>query len=219
MSLVIVYYPPSAGGNHLKNLINLDQGMRDNSKLDLDLYDQHKMVQGTAHARAGRNVQKVELEIIIKKPNHQWCICGHFGELAPKRDLLMQIPDRKFVIVGIESPTDRWLLETRQERLGQQCHPYWLHEEQPYLYDRNMCKEYWRTLEVWKIGLEQFWHPDLKYHRIIPELNRFLGTNIPEETARDLHSVWWEANFTQPDIRDFYQQQLTKPPEAVIITG
>jgi len=219
MSLAIVYYPPSAAGNHLKNLINLDPQMQDNARLDVTMYEQQNMIQGTAHARAGRNVQREELEIIIREPDHRWCICGHFGELAPKRDLLLQIPDRQFVIIGIESPTDRWLLETRQARLGQQCHPYWLHEEQPYLYDRNMCKEYWRTMAVHKINLELFWHPDLRRHQIIPQLNQFLACAIPEDIACDLHARWWQANFIQPEILEFYSQPLTKSPGPAIITA
>lgn len=219
MSLTVVYYTPSAAGNHLKNIINLDPNMRDNARLDLGMYEKHNMIQGTAHARAGRNVQKEELEIMIREPEHRWCICGHFGELAPKRDLLLQIPDRRFVIIGIESPTDRWLLEIRQRRLGQQCHAYWLHEEQPYLYDYNMCKEYWRTLAVHKIGLEHFWNPDLRQHQIISQLNRFLGCAIPESIAQDLHSRWWQANFIQPEIKEFYSRQLTKSGDSAIITA
>lgn len=219
MSLTVIYYPPSAAGNHLKNLINLDPSMRDNARLDLDMYEQHKMIQGTAHAKAGRNVQKEELEVIIREPDHRWCICGHFGELAPKRDLLLQVPDRKFVIIGIESPTDRWLLEARQQRLGQQCHPYWLHEEQPYLYDYHMCKEYWRTRAVHKIGLEHFWNPDLGHHQIISQLNLFLGCAIPESIAQELHARWWQANFIQPEIRKFYSKQLTKSGDCAIITA
>lgn len=213
MSICIVYYCPGAAGNHLKNIINLDPNMRGHADLDMNIYGIEKMNQGTAHARAGRNVIREELEHIARNPEERWCICAHFGELAPKRDLLMQIPDRKIVIISIESPADRWLLETRQKKLGQNCHPYWLHEEQPYLYDRAICKEYWRTPDTIKISLEHFWHPDLQHHTIVPELNRFLGTNINEETARDLHRAWWTANFDREDLRDFYLKKSN--PEIV----
>lgn len=202
MSLAIVYYSPSAGGNHLKNLINLDPNMRDNHSLDLGIYDQSN--QGTAHSRAGRNVLRSDIEAIIREPAQRWCICGHFGELAPKRDLLMQIPDRRFVIISIESTVDRWLLEARQQKLGQQCHPYWLNEEQPYLYDRPMCKEYWRTLESIKISLEHFWNPDLRAHGLVDIINDFLGTDIPKQQACDLHHRWWWSNFDRPDVRAHY---------------
>ena len=208
MSLCVIYYCPSAAGNHLKNLVNLAPEMHDHGAFNTDLYSGTQS-QGTAHSRAGRNLYPDDLRRIIQDPDHNWSICAHFGELAPKRDLLMQIPDRRFIIIGIESPTDRWLLETRQQRLGQQCHPYWLHEEQPYLYDRPIVKEYWRTLSCIKIPLEHFWNPDLRHHAIVPDINRFLDINIPEDRASDLHRTWWLANFDREDVRLHYAQHLT----------
>lgn len=213
MSLAIVYYSPSSGGNHLKNLINLAPEMRDHGQLDLGIYQGNN--QGTAHSRAGRNVQREELEAIIREPNHRWCICGHFGELAPKRDLLMQIPDRKFIIISIGSTTDRWLLETRQARLGQACHPYWLHEEQPYLYERPMCKEYWRTPQCLTIPFEHLCNPNLVHTTLVHQLNQFLGITIPIQQASQVHVAWWQANFYDPQVREHYAKHLTAAGTAL----
>lgn len=207
MSLAIVYYCPSAGGNHLKNIINLAPEMRDHKTLDLGIYDGPN--QGTVHSRAGRNVQVTELQAIIREPDHRWCICGHFGELAPKRDLLLQIPDRRIIIIGIDSTVDRWLLEQRQDRLGQNCHPYWLNEEQPYLYERAMCKEYWRTPTCMTVALEHFWNPDLSLHQITQLINQFLNISIPESLARAVHYRWWKSNFHEPEVQAFYSKHLT----------
>lgn len=206
MSLAIVYYCPGAGGNHLKNLINLAPEMHDHINLDLSIYQNQS--QGTAHSRTGRNVQVEDLQAIIREPDKRWCICGHFGELAPKRDLLMQIPDRRMIIIGIESTTDRWLLEQRQIRLGQNCHPYWLHEEQPYLYKRAMCKEYWRTPNCLTIEFEHLCNPDLGHTTLVHLINQFLGISIPEQQACAVHLQWWKSNFHEPQVREFYSKHL-----------
>ena len=207
MSLAIVYYCPSAGGNHLKNLINLAPEMQDHDTLDLSIYQDQ--AQGTAHSRAGRNVQVAELQAIMQAPDRHWVICGHFGELAPKRDLLMQIPDRRMITIGIESPVDRWLLEQRQHRLGQGCHPYWLHEEQPYLYARAMCKEYWRTPQCLTIAFEHLCNPDLSYTPIVHMINQFLSISIPQEQAQAVHGQWWAANWQAPEVQAHYAIHLT----------
>lgn len=206
MSLAIVYYCPSAGGNHLKNLINLDPGMHDNQSLDLSIYQIG--TQGAVHSRQGRNLHVQDLKVMIRDANKHWSICGHFGELAPKRSLLLQVLDRKFVILSIGSEQARSLLEFRQARLGQQCHAYWLHEEQPYLYDPTFCRDYWKTDACLDIPLEHFWNPDLHYHSIIQQLNEFLDIHIPRQLAGDLHRTWWHRNFDQPPIHQYYQKHL-----------
>jgi hypothetical protein len=196
MSTVIVAYCPSAGGNHLKNILSLSSAFANQEEMDLTVYDRADQTSGTVHSVSGRNVQDVFVDRIIKQPDQCWLLSGHFGELAPVRQSLQTV-DCKFLIITIDQSIDRRLLERRQQRLGQQCHPYWLEEEQLYLYQPNMYQTYFGVdpADIATISLYDLWHPTLCNHAVLTKINEFLNINIDAERAQNLQQKWWHSNF------------------------
>jgi hypothetical protein len=196
VSAVIVSYCPSAGGNHLKNILSLSSAFANQAEMDLTVYDRADQTSGTVHSINGRNVQDVFIDRMTQHPDQCWLLSGHFGELAPVRNRLLSV-NRKFLIVTINTVIDRRLLERRQQRLGQQCHPYWLEEEQLYLYQPNMYQTYFGVdpADIETVSLYDLWHPTLKDHSVISKINEFLNINIDAESAQNLQQKWWSSNF------------------------
>ena len=209
MSAVIVAYCPSAGGNHLKNILSLSPTFANQGEMDLTVYDRADYTSGTVHSVNGRNVQDIFVDRMLNQPDQCWLLSGHFGELAPIRQSLLTV-DRKFLIITIDQLIDRRLLERRQERLGQQCHPYWLEEEQPYLYQPNIYQTYFGvdSANIAAISLYDLWHPTLCDYTVLTKINEFLNIDIDIERARNLQQKWWSSNFEFPFSQ--YEQGIYK---------
>ena len=196
MSAVIVAYSPSAGGNHLKNILSLSSLFANRTELDLSVYERVDQTSGAVHSISGRNVQDIFIDRIQARPDHCWLLSGHFGELAPFKSAL-STADKKFIIVTIDNPVDRRLLANRQQRMGQQCHPYWLEEEQRYLYQPKMYQTYFDVpaQNIATVSLYDLWHPTLCNSAVINKINDFLKIDIDPESAQILQQKWWQGNF------------------------
>ena len=196
MSAVIVAYCPAAGGNHLKNILSLSSSFANQKEMDLTVYDRADQTSGTVHSVNGRNVQDVFIDRMLQHPDQCWLLSGHFGELAPIRESLLNI-DKKFLIVTVDQSIDRRLLERRQHRLGQHCHPYWLEEEQMYLYQPELYQTYFDvdSADIATISLYDLWHPTLCDYTVLTKINEFLNINIAVNTAQNLQQKWWNSNF------------------------
>jgi len=192
MAALIIAYPPSGAGNHLKNILCLDRSFGNSSDLNIDVYTRGER---EVHSTTGRNVS-AERVAAANDPDLTYIIHGHFGELATQRDQINNIADKKFIIVTIDSDRDRYLLDTRQHRLGQMSHEYYLNEEQPYLYQPYFYQTYFTGMpeNIYTIALNDFWHPDLNEYKIIQGLNAFLNKNIDQEQAQFLHNHWHKNN-------------------------
>jgi hypothetical protein len=188
MTVVVIAYPPSAGGNHLKNMLCIDPNFANSNDLD-----QTKYTNGDreVHSTPGRNIQEYKITAAENSAS-DYIIHGHFGELAIERNRINAIADKKFIVVTIDTERDRYLLSNRQGRLGQMSHPYYLDEEQPYLYQPYFYQTYFtgQPENIYTIALNDFWHPDLTAHNIIPGLNTFLNKNVDQEQAQVLHNHW-----------------------------
>jgi hypothetical protein len=209
VSAVIVAYCPSAGGNHLKNILSLSSAFANQGEMDLTVYDRADQTSGTVHSVSGRNVQDVFIDRMIQQPDQCWLLSGHFGELAPIRESLLNV-DLKFLIITIDQSMDRRLLERRQQRLGQQCHPYWLEEEQLYLYQPKMYQTYFNvdSANIATISLYDLWHPTLCDYTVLTKINEFLNIDIDAESAQNLQQKWWSSNFEFPFSQ--YEQGVYK---------
>jgi hypothetical protein len=196
VSAVIVAYCPAAGGNHLKNILSLSSSFANQAEMDLTVYDRADQTSGAVHSVDGRNVQDIFVDRMLDQPDQCWLMSGHFGELAPVRSALSKV-DKKFIIVTLDTVQDRRLLGMRQTRLGQHCHPYWLEEEQPYLYQPKMYQTYFGvdSADIATISLYDLWHPTLCDYAVINKLNDFLNININTESAQNLQQKWWQGNF------------------------
>lgn len=195
MSVIIVSYPPAAGGNHFKNILCLSDKFANHTELDSTHYDLTTTTPGTVHCVQGRNVQPQLIERIVNNPDQCWLLPGHIGELAPyRKELLLQ--SRKFITITIDTPRERRMLETRQQRLGQQNHPYWLEEEQPFFYQRLMYETYFATdpADILTVPLSNFWHPTFQEGLVLTQLEQFLNISIERFPAEILHTKWRQAN-------------------------
>lgn len=195
MSVVIISYPPSAGGNHLKNILCLSNRFANHSELDSTIYDQSMNNQGTVHCIQGRNVQSRFIERIVNSPEQCWLLPGHIGELAPYRtELLTQ--QRKFIVISIDTPREHQMLDTRQKRLGQQCHPYWLEEEQPFFYQSLMYETYFATSasDILTVPLANLWHPTFQEGLVLNQVEEFLNISVERFPAQILQDKWCRAN-------------------------
>jgi hypothetical protein len=196
MSAVIVAYCPAAGGNHLKNILSLSSVFANRVEMDLSVYDRANQTSGAVHSINGRNVQDIFIDRMQTQLDQCWLLSGHFGELAPVRNRLLTV-DKKFLIITIDTVIDRRLLERRQQRLGQQCHPYWLNEEQLYLYQPLMYCTYFdvNPENITTVSLYDLWHPTLCNGSVITRINDFLNADIDRAQANDLQQKWWQGNF------------------------
>ena len=88
MTVAIVVFPPTAGGNHLRNLISLSRNYSDNFD---DLIYQQK---NTVHAYPGRNLKKEQFtNILIGNNDH--LLHGHFGEIMSYQHQIREIENKK----------------------------------------------------------------------------------------------------------------------------
>jgi hypothetical protein len=209
VSAVIVAYCPSSGGNHLKNILSLSSVFANHHEIDFTVYDRVDQTSGTVHSVNGRNVQNVFIDRMIQHPEQCWLLSGHFGELALFRQSLLTV-DCKFLIITIDQLIDRRLLELRQQRLGQHCHPYWLEEEQLYLYQPKMYQTYFNVdpANIATVSLYDLWHPTLKDHSVITHINKFLNIDIDVIPAQQIQQKWWNSNF-KFEFND-YEQSVYK---------
>ena len=192
MSVIILAYPPSGGGNHLKNILCLDANFANSGDLNRRNYDEGNR---EVHSTPGRNMQEYRLDE-AETAEKDYILHGHFGELAPWRDRLNAIEDKKWLLISIDTLRDRHLLSNRQQRLGQWGHEYYLNEEQFYLYQPKFYQTYFtgRPENIYTMALNDFWHPDLQQYKIIDRLNSFLNKNIDVEQAQILHRQWRTNN-------------------------
>ena len=224
MPVTVICYPPGGGGNHLKNIISLDARFHDQwpwpwaKSLDLhtEVYVQDPDVMtGTVHALRGRNIHEVFFDHIESQPHNCYLLQGHFGELAKYLDRIRNFDTTNWILITLDHVEDRHMLDQRQRRLGQNNHPYWLEEEQPYLYQDLMCRSYFHAQpnNILSIPLREFWNPDLAHNKILDRINGFLQIDVELESAQTLHDHWYRLNFTPNDLG-----YLTFNPGHVIIT-
>ena len=222
MSVTIICYPPGGGGNHLKNIRGLDRRFHDQwpwpwaKALDLhsEVYvEDPDVMTGTVHALRGRNIHEVFFDHIESQPHSCYLLQGHFGELAKYLDRIKKIDNICWILISLDHAEDRHLLDQRQRRLGQNNHPYWLEEEQPYLYQDLMCKSYFHAEppSILNIPLREFWNRNAS--NIVNRINTFLQIDVCLETAQTLHDHWHRLNFAPND-----PGYLTSDPGNVIIT-
>lgn len=198
MSVTIIAYPPSGGGNHLKNILCLDSNFANSHDLNRDKYAQGDR---EVHSTDGRNLQPYKFEA-AESATQDYVLHGHFGELALWRNRICALPNKKWIVISIDTQRDKDLLNSRQHHLGQFSHEYYLNEEQPYLYQPCIYQTYFTTLpeNIYTLALNDFWHGDLEHYKIIEQLNNFLNKNINVSQAQVLHRQWHVNN----NINDFY---------------
>ena len=203
MAINIIAYPPGGGGNHLKNLVELG-GAFDHQwpwpwvreqRVGLAPYDDPPGVPGEVHSLPGRNIHEVFMDYVDQHPDRDYLLHGHFGELAPYADRVQQWPTTRWLVVTMDDPLDRDLLRARQRRLD--YHPYWLDEEQVFLYRPAMYHRYFgaEVHNITLLSIQKIWHSDILASGLIDSLETAFGQSIDIPTAQVLHDKWHRFNF------------------------
>lgn len=200
--IYIIAYPPCAGGNHLKNIVSLSGKFDDQwpwqwvqeQTIGLAVYyDKKQPMRGEVQSLPGRNLHGVFVDHILQTPDRDFLIHGHFGELALHRDQIRQIPDKKVMMITIDQQHERDWLINRQNRLGQHNHPYWVNEEQIYLYQQDMYRSYFGISEVQTLPLSTLIAESLDA-TFFDTLDGFFESIIDRSKAQEIHTIWTELN-------------------------
>lgn len=203
MAINIIAYPPGGGGNHLRNLCDLDGRFQDQWPWDwvreqwqgLAAYDRPLGPPGEVHSLPGRNIHQVFVEQITHHSSGDYLIQGHFGELAPYAREIRSWPGVRWLIVTMDHDQDRQLLRQRQQRL--QYHPYWLDEEQIFMYRSDMYVQYFGANpdQIYRLSVAQLWQQDLSVSGVLDVLQLAFDLVIDVGKARSLHEKWHALNF------------------------
>lgn len=209
MSVTMISYAPGGGGNHLKNCLSFGNYFDNSGDLNIDVYNGSAEPPGTVHSIGGRNINQHLVEMYQQHPNGTWLGHGHFGELAQFRNELQDIRPLRFILLTLDNSIDRQLLQSRQSRLGQH-HPYWLHEEQLWLYQPAMYNTYFGCHDIFSLSLYDFWNPEFAWSPAFANLKQWLGVDIDLRNVHDIHQRWFSMNFYFDfcsTVRDTYQQK------------
>lgn len=200
--IYIISYPPCAGGNHLKNIVSLSGKFDDQwpwawvqeQTVGLAVYyDKKQPMRGEVQSLPGRNLHGVFLDHILKTPSEDFLIHGHFGELALYRERLQQVPDKKVLMITIDQQHERDWLIARQNRLGQHNHPYWVNEEQVYLYQPEIYRSYFGIESTVELPLSALISPTLD-SSFFDAISDFSASDVDRTQAQELHSIWTDLN-------------------------
>ena len=203
MAINIIAYPPGGGGNHLRNLCDLDGRFQEQwpwawvreQRIGLLPYDTPPGQPGEVHSLPGRNIHAVFVEEISTQHANDYLLQGHFGELAPYADAIRSWPDTRWLLVTMDHDQDRHLLRERQNRL--QYHPYWLDEEQIFLYRAEMYTQFFaaRPDRVHGISVQQLWQRDITASGALDVINKAFDITVDRAAAQSLHNKWCDLNF------------------------
>lgn len=203
MSINIIAYPPGGGGNHLRNLCDLDGRFQEQwpwdwvreQRVGLAPYDNPQGMPGEVHSLPGRNLHEVFVEQVSVRPAADYILQGHFGELAPHAAAIRSWPDTRWLLVTMDHDQDRHLLRQRQERL--QYHPYWLDEEQVFLYRADMYIHFFgaQPHRVHGVSVEQLWQRDITVSRVLDAIAQAFDITVDRTKAQWLHHKWCDFNF------------------------
>jgi hypothetical protein len=203
MTINIIAYPPGGGGNHLRNLCDLDGRFQEQwpwawvreQRVGLAPYDSPQGMPGEVHSLPGRNIHEVFVERVTAQPAADYILQGHFGELAPHAAAIRSWPDTRWLLVTMDSEQDRCLLRQRQHRL--QYHPYWLDEEQIFLYRTEMYTHFFaaRPDRVHGVSVEQLWQRDVTASGVLEAVAQAFDIAVDATAAQVLHHKWCDLNF------------------------
>lgn len=184
MHPVIVIFPPGAGGNHLRNMLDASIARETLT----EIYKNHRPM---AHAKIGNNF-KVD-NLINKKIAH-----GHFAEIMSQQVLLRSMSDTvKLIILSINTADDRNQLKARRSRLNHnvsyQVGDYF-DGEQVFLYESFMYHYYFNIpmSNIMNISISDWFKADITQE--LERISEFLQIDLDKKFCLDLHAMWYEKN-------------------------
>ena len=182
MTVTIIAFPPAAGGNHLKNLLV--------SATDPAILE-HYSIAGPAHP--GGNLNSKHIQVALNNPNRPHILHGHFGEIMSQQESIRKISDKKFILLGPETPRDIELLNRRYQWLTGEYNPthnsYFI-GEQVFLYEWATYHRLFdiSSTNIMNIPIAEWFAYDIS--DVLDRVINFLKINIDRDAALKLHSLW-----------------------------
>ena len=169
----IICFPPWAGGNHVKNLLEFTT---DNFSTYLDLYTGKD---NKVHAQDGPNLNK-------QKFDQNNILHGHFGEIMSLRKEIAEV-DKRWILISPDTDECSSILVNRGKLFA--LDSYW-DNEQVFLYEPHMYNTYFSTPmdNIMNISVYELFADDID--GVLDRLNFFLKSNIDKEKAKYLHKLW-----------------------------
>jgi hypothetical protein len=203
VSINIIAYPPGGGGNHVRNLCDLDGRFQDQwpwswvreQRVGLAPYDDPPGQPGEVHSLPGRNIHEVFVQEITEHPVSHYIMQGHFGELAAHAAAIRSWPETRWLVITLDNEQDRRLLRQRQQRL--QYHPYWLDEEQIFLYRPEMYTHFFgaKPQHIHTLSVQQLWQHDIIATGVLDRIQTAFDIRVDSRMAQILHVKWCDLNF------------------------
>jgi hypothetical protein len=203
MTVNIIAYPPGGGGNHLRNICDLDGRFQDQwpwqwvreQRVGLAPYDNPLAMPGEVHSLPGRNIHEVFVQHITQTPEQHYLLQGHFGELAVHAASIRAWSETRWLIVTMDHEQDRHLLRQRQDRL--QYHPYWMDEEQIFLYRPEMYAHFFCAVpqRITTLTIQQLWQRDITASGVLAAIAQTFDLTVDSKMAQTLHDKWCDLNF------------------------
>lgn len=178
---IIICFPPGAGGNHLRNLIAVE------NLTDRVYVQTHSK---SVHAASGSNFRLEDLH--KSKIAH-----GHFGEIMSFQNEIRQIEPKRWILISTDSASDRKLLRERRDNLQIENlkSDQYLEGEQIFLYESFMYHYYFGTAfdDIMNISISELFTQDIS--PLLSRLSCWLGRQLDLPKCLIMHDLWYRKNF------------------------
>ena len=174
---LIICFPPFAGGNHVKNIIQVNE---ENFKEYIKLYTDKEPSQPGVHMHPGHNLTK-------EKFHKNNIVHGHFGEIMSVREDIRQTVNKKWILISPDTYKCRSILYKRSGVLP--LDTYYDHE-QVFLYEPHMIHNYFgsKMIDIMNVSIYELFSDNI--NSVLDRIDSFLPFNINKDQAKDLHKLW-----------------------------
>lgn len=176
----IICFPPYAGGNHIKNMIQVNN---ENFEKYIQLYTDKASSRPGVHLHPGENLTKEK----FYKNN---IVHGHFGEVMSIRDDVQQTENKRWILISPDTYECRLILNKRHSKL--ELDGYFDHE-QVFLYEPHMYHTYFKSKmdDIMNISVYELFSNNINL--VLDRIDFFLPFELDKDKARYLHKIWRET--------------------------
>lgn len=199
MTTAIISFPAAAGGNHLRNIISLGTDFVADDAYKQSMQQQYTengrmYVHGADIATRG-NFNRFKLHHSLMNPSENRLLFGHFAEIMSFRDDIKRMLDKKFILIGFETPRCReiWLNRSRKLNMAVPDDMYYI-GEQVFLYEAFMYYDVFKTkpINVMNIGIHEWFTRDIS--GVMKRIEHFLSCRVDLDVCQQLHKIWLSKN-------------------------
>ena len=205
MTAVLISYPPAAGGNHLRNLITVASNYVSDTSFNENIMQQYFssgkiMVHGQdiGQDAIANNINSFKLHRSAMEHEQNIVYFGHFAEILSQRDILLTLPNKKFILISPDTQDCMKIWSARAKKLGMAPVPGYYAGEQIFLYEPVIYYDVLKTKKtnVMNISIYEWFAEDIS--PVLDRLEFFLQANFDRELCQRLHQIWYSRN--KPDV-------------------